>query len=63
LKKRWTITDAWLASRCGWSPFTGMELTGKPIGTIVRGNRVMWDGALANAAVGEPIRFEAIEFG
>lgn len=63
LKKRWTITDEWLASRCGWSPFTGMELTGKPIGTIVRGNRVMWDGALANAAVGEPIRFEAVEFG
>jgi len=63
LKKRWTITDEWLASRCGWSPFTDMELTGKPIGTIVRGNRVMWDGALANAAVGEPIRFEAVEFG
>jgi len=63
LKARWTITDEWLASRCGWSPFTGMELTGKPIGTIVRGNRVMWDGALAEAAVGEPIRFEAVEFG
>ncbi|WP_242147440.1 dihydroorotase [Sphingomonas sp. BAUL-RG-20F-R05-02] len=63
LKKRWTITEDWLASRCGWSPFTGMELTGKPIGTIVRGNRVMWNGALANAAVGEPIRFEAVEFG
>jgi dihydroorotase len=33
------------------------------VGTIVRGNRVMWDGALANAAIGEPIRFEAIDFG
>jgi dihydroorotase len=63
LKARWTITDEWLASRCGWSPFTGMELTGKPIGTIVRGRRVMWDGALEEAAIGEPIRFEAIEFG
>ncbi|WP_034161139.1 dihydroorotase [Sphingomonas sp. ERG5] len=63
LKARWTITDAWLASRCGWSPFTGMELTGKPIGTIVRGQRVMWDGALAEVAIGEPIRFEAVEFG
>jgi dihydroorotase len=63
LKARWTIEQDWLASRCGWSPFTGMSVTGKPIGTIVRGNRVMWDGALANAATGEPIRFEAIEFG
>jgi dihydroorotase len=63
LKARWTIEESWLGSRCGWSPFTGMTLTGRPIGTIVRGRRVMWDGALANAAHGEPIRFEAVEFG
>jgi dihydroorotase len=63
LKARWTIEESWLASRSGWSPFTGMTLTGKPIGTIVRGRRVMWDGALADTARGEPIRFEAVEFG
>jgi len=63
LKARWTIEESWLASRSGWSPFTGMTLTGRPIGTIVRGQRVMWDGALADEAIGEPIRFEAIEFG
>jgi dihydroorotase len=63
LKAKWRVEQVWLASRCGWSPFTGMELTGKPIGTIIRGNRVMWDGALAEAAVGEPIRFEATAFG
>lgn len=63
LKARWTIEQDWLASRCGWSPFTGMAVTGKPLGTIVRGHRVMWDGTLADAAIGEPIRFEAINFG
>ena len=63
LKARWTIEQDWLASRCGWSPYTGMEITGKPLGTIVRGHRVMWDGTLADAAIGEPIRFEAVEFG
>ena len=63
LKARWTIEEEWLASRCGWSPFTGMTLTGKPVGTIVRGNRVMWEGQLANAAIGAPVRFEAVEFG
>lgn len=63
LKARWTIEENWLASRSGWSPFTGMTLTGRPIGTVVRGQRVMWDGALASAARGEPIRFEAVEFG
>lgn len=63
LKKQWTIEESWLASRCGWSPFTGMQLTGKPIGTVIRGHRVMWDGALAAQAIGEPIRFESVDFG
>jgi dihydroorotase len=63
LKARWTIEESWLASRCGWSPFTGMALTGKPIGTIIRGNRVMWDAELASQAIGAPVRFEAVEFG
>lgn len=63
LKKQWVIEESWLASRCGWSPFTGKQITGKPIGTIIRGNRVMWDGALADAAIGEPVKFESVEFG
>jgi dihydroorotase len=63
LKRRWTVGRDWLASRCGWSPFEGMELTGKAIGTIVRGKRVMWEDSLANEAMGEPVRFEATEFG
>lgn len=62
LKKRWTVGGEWLASRCGWSPFEGDSLTGKAIGTIVRGHRVMWEDTLANDAVGEPVRFEATEF-
>lgn len=62
LKKRWTVTEDWLQSRCGWSPFTGMKLTGKPIGTIIRGHRVMWEDTLADSAIGEPVRFEATEF-
>lgn len=62
LRKRWTVTGSWLQSKCGWSPFEGMELTGKAIGTIVRGNRVMWEDTLADAAVGEPLHFEATDF-
>jgi dihydroorotase len=63
LKRQWTIEQPWLASRAGWSPFTGMTLIGKPIGTIIRGQRVMWDGELAAAASGAPIRFESVAFG
>src|SRR3546814_10708831 len=55
LKSRWTIEESWLASRCGWSHFTGMRITGRPVGTIIRGNRVSWDGQLADQAAGEPI--------
>jgi dihydroorotase len=60
LKARWTIDESWLASRCGWSPFTGMAITGKPMGTFVRGHRAMWDGQLSNAPHGQPVRFDSL---
>jgi len=63
LKARWTVDESWLASRAGWSPFTGATLTGKPMGTVVRGQVAMWDGQLAAQATGRPIRFEAVDFG
>ncbi|GGB92417.1 dihydroorotase [Novosphingobium endophyticum] len=56
-KGSFTITEDWVESRCGWSPFTGMELRGRVIGTIIRGHSAMWEGQLANAARGEPLRF------
>ena len=58
-KGSFTVTGDWLENRCGWSPFTGMELQGRVMGTIVRGNVAMWEGQLANAAYGEPLRFAA----
>ncbi|HLZ79948.1 MAG TPA: dihydroorotase [Sphingomonas sp.] len=58
LKKTWTVDENWLASRAGWSPFTGMNLVGQPVGTIVRGHRVMWEATLANQAHGQPVRFQ-----
>jgi len=57
LKARWTIAAPWLASRCGWSPFEGVEVTGRPIGTIVRGEVVMWEGELPGSPVGAPLEF------
>lgn len=58
LNARWTVTADWLASRCGWSPFEGYALTGRPIGTIIRGRRVMWDAAVQGSPIGTPLRFE-----
>ena len=58
LKATREITGDWLASKCGWSPFEGMNVTGWPMGTIIRGNVVMREGELADAAVGAPVRFQ-----
>ncbi len=57
LKGSMTVTKAWLQSRCGWSPFEGMTLNGRVVGTVVRGHRVMWEGALLGTPAGQPIRF------
>ncbi|NIX76774.1 dihydroorotase [Microvirga terricola] len=58
LKRRETITNDWIASKCGWTPYDGVTVTGWPIGTIVRGNVVMWDGALDASSQGEAVKFE-----
>ena len=57
LQRRETITNAWIESRCGWTPYDGVTVTGWPIGTIVRGRRAMWDGEIIGPAKGEPVRF------
>jgi dihydroorotase len=57
LKRRETITDAWSASKSGWTPYAGMTVTGWPVGTVVRGRRVMWEGELTTPATGRVVRF------
>ncbi|HET9426913.1 MAG TPA: dihydroorotase [Allosphingosinicella sp.] len=61
LKSEWTVERDWLASKCGWSPFEGMRLRGRPVGTIIRGRRVMWDSELNGPPAGRPLRFESLE--
>jgi dihydroorotase len=60
LKRQVTIENSWIASRCGWTPYDGLAVTGWPVGTIIRGQRVMWDGELTAPGVGRPVRFHAI---
>ncbi len=57
LKRRETIENRWIASRCGWTPYDGVEVTGWPVGTFVRGRRVMWEGELVTPAQGQAVRF------
>jgi dihydroorotase len=57
LKRRQTITNGWIASRAGWTPYDGAAVTGWPVGTFVRGTRVMWEGELVTPGRGEAVRF------
>jgi dihydroorotase len=57
LKRRQTITDDWVASRAGWTPYNGVTVTGWPVSTLVRGQRVMWEGSLTTPSQGERVRF------
>jgi dihydroorotase len=59
MNARKTITHAQMASRCGWTPFDGMEVHGWPTATIVRGHIVMRDGELQGGPSGLPMRFVA----
>ena len=57
LKREETITNQWIASRAPWTPYDGVKVKGWPVGTFVRGRRVMWQGELLTPSTGEPIRF------
>ena len=57
VKRREKITDNWIASRAGWTPYHGVTVVGWPVGTFVRGRKVMWEGSLVTPAQGERVRF------
>ena len=58
MKRRETIRNEWIASRVGWTPYDGVTVTGWPVGTIVRGRKVMWQGELTAPSTGEVITFQ-----
>jgi len=57
LGARRQIANSWIASKAGWTPYDGVTVTGWPVGTIIRGRQVMWQGELLTAGAGEPMRF------
>ena len=57
LRSKRRIENRWIASRCGWTPFDGIETTGWPVATILRGSIAVRDGALDGTAMGRPLRF------
>ena len=57
MKRTETIRDSWIASRAAWTPYDGKTVTGWPVGTLIRGRRVMWEGELSVPSMGEAVRF------
>ena len=57
LKRQQTISQDWLASKCGWSPYLNKKVTGWPVATILRGKVIMQDAQLIGDPIGEVISF------
>ncbi len=57
MQRRQTITNDWIVTPCGWTPFDGMTVTGWPLATIVRGNVVMREGEISGQPVGRRVKF------
>ena len=51
------VDQAWLKSKCGWSPFEGRTLTGRPTHTLVGGTVCVRDGELIGEPSGKMVRF------
>jgi dihydroorotase len=52
-----TITNAEIASPCGWTPFDGTTVTGRPTATIIRGHIAMRNGTTLGTPTGQPRTF------
>jgi dihydroorotase len=51
------IEENWIVSPCGWTPFAGMQVTGWPVATIVRGTVVMQEDEVLGTPQGKLVRF------
>ena len=57
LNKEFTITNEWIASKSGWTPYDGLKIKGLPVFTVVNGKIVMQDSEIVLPPIGEPVLF------
>ena len=57
LRAKRRIENRWIASRCGWTPYDGVETMGWPVATILRGRLVMRDDVVVDPPGGQALRF------
>lgn len=51
------VTQEWLQSKCGWSPYVGRRLAGRPVHTFVEGLPALFEGMIAEPGLGRPLDF------
>lgn len=57
LKQTHIISNAEMASQCGWTPFDGATVTGMTHATIIRGHIAMREQQITSQPIGKPITF------
>jgi dihydroorotase len=57
MRRQRTIEDSWIVSPCGWTPFAGLNVTGWPVATIIRGRAVMREDEVLGTPKGKLVRF------
>ena len=57
LKRVETISNGQAGSKAGWTPYDGKQVTGWPVGTVVRGRKVMWEGEIVAPGQGRAVEF------
>jgi dihydroorotase len=58
MQRRRRIEESWIASPCGWTPFAGMDVTGWPVATIIRGKAVMREDEVIGTPIGKLVKFQ-----
>ena len=60
MKRQRRIEESWIAAPCGWTPFAGMQITGWPVATIIRGQIVMRDDEVLGEPSGKLVKFSRL---
>ena len=60
LQRKLRIESSWLSAKCKWSPFEGMEVTGRPLFVFLGGKPAMAEGEVSGSPSGKGIEFEAV---
>ena len=58
LDSEWTVTDAAMKSKCGWTPYDGMRLHGMIEHVFLRGIWAVKGGESLDKPVGEPVKYD-----